>query len=104
MKSIRQGDVILIPVKKKLKEATEHKQLTLAYGEVTGHHHTLYPPIEGLIAKELLENDKRYIELEEEWTLRHQEHDEIKIPEGTYEIKIEREYDPFLKKLRRVVD
>lgn len=114
---IRQGDVLLVPVEK-LPEGkiTKHTELTLAFGEATGHHHTLYPAPHGLIAfetenfpchdsiEEVIINGKRFIKLDTEWLLRHQEHKELRIPPATYEIIIEREYDPFEEVLKKVVD
>lgn len=113
---IRHGDVVLKPVDSlPLGKTTKHGELTLAYGEVTGHHHTLYP-IRNLVTKELprdagghyieeiVSDGRRFIKLDIDWFLRHQEHHEIKVPAGTYEIGMEREYDPFQKIMRKVVD
>ena len=48
MKNFRQGDVALIGIK----EIPEGEKIkvsnTLAYGEVSGHHHTLYGDVEAL--------------------------------------------------------
>jgi hypothetical protein len=119
MKPIRQGDVIFIPTTETPEGGIKrHNQLTVALGEATGHHHTLYPiRSAGLYAEELPENpeltpfieeftknNKRFIKLDTEWLLRHQEHHEIRIPPGTYEIGIEKEYDPFEENMKKVVD
>lgn len=113
---IRQGDVLLIPVDKlPIGQVVRHAELTLAYGEATGHHHTLYPISTGIMEalplesstetiEEVAINGKRFIKLNAEWLLRHQEHKEIRIPPSTYEIVIEREYDPFEQMLKKVVD
>lgn len=104
MKPIRQGDVILIPCNEKPEGETQHEELTLAYGEATGHHHTLYNLHPGAMIREWKKNNKRYFEVNKHYSLRHQEHKEIVVPPGVYEIGIEREYDPFENVLKRVVD
>ena len=103
MEIIRQGDVILKQVELpdgKKKEKSD-KQITVALGEVTGHHHTLYGslPIDLFIF-----NNRRFLKIQEQVSFRHQEHHEIKVPKGDYEIIIEREYDYFEKEMKRVVD
>lgn len=107
MRPIRQGDVLLVPVAKlPMGQVEKHPQLTLAYGEATGHHHTLYP-IKATSAdaiEEVTINGKRFIKLDVEWLLRHQEHKELRIPPACYEIIIEQEYDPYEKALKKVVD
>lgn len=74
------------------------KSLTLAYGEVTGHHHT----IEGDI--ELLEQNNDYIVFKGTGILSHQEHDimsfEDEIVVSTHQV----EFDPFNDVIRRVLD
>jgi hypothetical protein len=105
MKMIRQGDVLLKGIEKPPSgEITRCEVLTLAYGEATGHHHTLYPSVEGGLVDEIIVNGKRFIQVETEFFLRHQEHRELRIPPGVYEIIIEREYDPFDEAMKRVVD
>lgn len=104
MKPIRHGDVILRPVTAAQGKKEEVDEYTLAYGEVTGHHHTLYPLTEGALLMLYKDGDKRFLDLAEPWALRHQEHREIVVPPGLYEIGIEREYDPFERMMRKVVD
>lgn len=126
MKTIRQGDILFKLCNEKPKaQIKKHAQLTVALGEATGHHHTLYPEgtvkifkaikettcIEKLgdgkapnIIEEFFNDGKRFIKLDAEWLLRHQEHKELKIGPGTYEIITEREYDPFAKIMKKVVD
>lgn len=104
MECIRQGDVILIRSDEKPEGETQHEELTLAYSEATGHHHTLYGLHPGAMIREWNKNKKRFIEVDKHYSLRHQEHEEIIVPPGVYEIGIEREYDAFEKVLKRVVD
>ena len=90
MKAYRQGDVVLkvgtVPVgAKKL----PHK--VLAEGEMTGHKHqvtagdaTLYEHEGTLFLK--VESDTA--------TLTHEEHGPIVLPQGEFEVTIQREYTP----------
>jgi hypothetical protein len=103
-KCIRHGDVILMPIKSFEGAAEQHNQYTVAHGEVTGHHHTLYPLTIGAMLTLFQDGEKRAIKIDCEWSLKHQEHSELKIPAGMYEIGIEREYDPFQKLINKVVD
>lgn len=104
LKAIRHGDVDLIPVQKIEASGKRMNEYTLAYGEVTGHHHTLYPLSPGAFLTLFKNGEKRMIDVEGDYVLRHQEHDELRIPPGTYEILIEREYNPFEKAMKKVVD
>lgn len=106
MITVRHGDVPIhqlaeIPA---TAEKVEHNgKFTLAWGEVTGHHHTLY-------AKKKDDMDiykigeTFFINLKVDVPLRHQEHKEIVIPAGIYGVGMETEYDPYLKRLTRVID
>lgn len=103
-KAIRHGDVILKPVDQATGERKELREYTLAHGEVTGHHHTLYAVNPGTLLNLYTDKERRFLELNEAWSLRHQEHREIIVPPGIYEIGIEREYDPFERVMRKVMD
>ncbi|WP_427162595.1 hypothetical protein ACQFX9_14230 [Aliinostoc sp. HNIBRCY26] len=89
MQPMRQGDVILIPVPEVTGEMIPH--LTLAEGEVTGHKHRI---TEG--KAELLNKDGTlYLRvISETALLSHEEHHAIKIPQGHWMVKIQREYQP----------
>jgi len=102
----RQGDVLMIPVAKKLTNTTQHTELTLQLGEATGHHHTLYPPTSGVLGviEEEIDGGERFVALSTEWLLRHQEHEDIRIPPGVYRIVIEEHRDPYSQQQRRVID
>lgn len=103
MKIARQGDVILksAEIPAKAKTVKSNKEVTVALGEATGHHHTLY----GNLPIELLEyNEKRYLKIQEEVDFRHQEHHALKIQPGDYEVITEREYDYFENDMKKVVD
>ena len=108
----RHGDVDLRPVPTIPKEARLIQTKTVAYGEVTGHHHTfngqvlVYEPTE----KETINVDgeqiaiQKYIEVKETAQLEHQEHETIQVEKGTYAILQEREWNPFDQQIRRVLD
>ncbi|RUR78231.1 hypothetical protein ACF3DV_03725 [Chlorogloeopsis fritschii PCC 9212] len=89
MQPIRQGDVILLPVQQIEGQKLSH--LTLAEGEVTGHKHRI---MDG--QAELYEQDGTlYLSvLSSEAVLVHEEHQAIAIPQGTWMVKIQREYEP----------
>jgi len=89
MQPIRQGDVILLPVSQI--EGKNLPHLTLAEGEVTGHSHRIS---EG--EAELYEqNGTLYLRvLSESATLNHEEHQAISIPQGSWMVRIQREYEP----------
>lgn len=86
----RQGDVLLTPVAKLPKGAkpqTHDGPAVLAYGEVTGHAHTvergqLYTDGEGLT----------YLTVEELTEVRHQEHGAIALDPGVYRVTRQREW------------
>ncbi len=86
----RQGDVILMPTTAKI-SGDKLPHLTLAEGEVTGHRHQI---IDGIA--ELYERDGvLYLKvLSPTARLSHEEHHEIDIPQGEWQIRIQREYAP----------
>jgi hypothetical protein len=105
MKHYRQGDVLLRRCEKRPKgEFTYSSELTLARGEQTNHHHTAYPTSKRSQIGVLEIGGQRFIDVGTEYFLRHQEHGEIRIDPGCYEIIMEREYDPFEKVFKKVVD
>lgn len=89
MQPIRQGDVILLWVEQTEGQKLSH--LTLAAGEVTGHKHRIS---EGQ-AELYEENGTLYLRvLSETATLTHEEHNAISIPQGSWMVRIQREYEP----------
>ncbi|MGD1700556.1 MAG: hypothetical protein F6K22_33120 [Okeania sp. SIO2F4] len=89
MRPIRQGDVILQPVK--LTSGKKLSHLTLAEGEVTGHSHQITSG-----NAELYEKDGTlYLKvLSETASLTHEEHKPVTIPQGNWIVRIQREYEP----------
>lgn len=101
----QQGDVTLNKIqnldisKGKIKA---RGRCTLAYGEKTGHHHTL--ELEENEAELIEMGDKILLKLEKQGVLRHQEHNAITLEPGIYEVGGIHEYDYFSKMVRKVVD
>lgn len=93
MQPIRQGDVILLPVKKIVGKKLSH--ITLAEGEVTGHSHRIS---EG--QAQLYERDGiLYLHvLSKTALLTHEEHHALQIPQGNWMVRIQREYEPQKRK------
>ncbi len=119
---IRQGDVNLYAAKnvslnglKKAKSKVPGR-VVLAYGEVTGHHHsidastaTLYEPndlVQELFRQQVnVANDAKcsgLLVVDEPTVLTHQDHGHIELDEGQYFITLHREYTP--KAIVRVLD
>lgn len=94
----RQGDVLLVSTKKKLK--LENKgTATLALGEVTGHSHQMVgvefnSSADGLATELLIHKPTELV---------HQEHEPIVIPAGSYTVLVQREYD-VVEGVRQVLD
>ena len=87
---LRQGDVLIIP-SETTATGTKLPHLTLAEGEVTGHRHRISNG-----EAELFERDGvLYLKvLSPTAILTHEEHAEVTIPQGNWEIRIQREYTP----------
>jgi hypothetical protein len=95
---LRQGDVLIIPSDTEF-TGTKLSHLTLAEGEVTGHRHRISNG-----EAELFESEGvLYLKiLSPTAILSHEEHAQVTIPQGNWEIRIQREYSP--EGLRYVVD
>lgn len=101
MRPLRQGDVLLLPIKSiptGANDITPKDRIVLAYGEVTGHAHAI---ARGGVA--LLERGgSRFLDVKEATHLRHEEHAEIPLPPGGYQVITQVEYTP--EALRNVAD
>lgn len=75
----------------------------LAYGELSGNLHQLSDGDFDLRVDPGNESN-RLILVKTPTRLRHQEHKEVILPPGNYRSRIQREYDPFTKKIREVAD
>lgn len=118
----RQGDVLLVPIKKLPENLKSDKpaKVILAYGEVSGHHHRFEG---GKVTAFYKEGDDNvmaggssvtslrgsattvaYIEVPKDGaTLVHEEHDAINAAPGLYEVRRQREFD-MLAGVRQVAD
>lgn len=100
---IRQGDVFLRQVEQVPPTArrVDHPMpQVLAYGEVTGHRHQV---LEAVVTHYIDHDGRAYILLDRAGVLSHEEHEQVTLLPGPYEIIIERDYDPSIYQ-RRVVD
>lgn len=97
----RQGDVIVIPCESIPTNLKHTKVCRLAWGEVTGHHHTIHDGATGYASD--VDALVDYIEVTAPSAdLTHQEHSTIAIPAGTYQVVKQVEYTP--AELRNVRD
>jgi hypothetical protein len=92
-KQYRQGDVYLIEVSEIPAEAkeTQREEVILAYGEATGHSHKIVHPGAAMRA---VDENLRFIRLEEAAELQHEEHAVIKLPAGNFQVITQRQYTP----------
>ena len=100
----RQGDVNLVKVDdmdfsgaEEIK--AENGRAILAHGEVTGHFHS----VPAAAAKQFRLGDKEFLKVNKDCEITHQEHAAFKVPQGTYQKVIAREYLE-AGKTRQVVD
>jgi hypothetical protein len=95
---IRQGDVLLVPVTTipagAIQVARDAGRVILAYGEVTGHAHAIVHPDVTLVSDEQAGELRMWMQVTapEPVELRHDEHDTLLIPPGTYRVIRQREY------------
>jgi len=101
MKIFRQGDVLLKQINEVPKTAKLKMDKVLAYGEATGHAHQFTSPFAELYVDV---DGKQYVYLVETAVLEHEEHANVEVPEGTYEVVIQRELDLMQNMVRPVVD
>lgn len=108
----RQGDVFLERVdalpKQEMTLVTAEGRVILAYGEVTGHCHAIYPTAEGKLPAKLWDaGAERFLQVLESTTIRHEEHGAIPLEPGVYRVSkfgigTQREYSP--EEIRTVAD
>jgi adenine-specific DNA methylase len=106
----RQGDLLFRPIDTiPTYTALPVDGNVVALGEVTGHKHQCKGGLVQLYADPLNQVDGQidFIEVKEETTLSHEEHNAILLPKGKYAVVHEREYNPFAAeadRIRQVVD
>jgi hypothetical protein len=104
MKLYRQGDLLFKQIEKfpfGKEDAVKRENGHILEGETTGHIHK----IADLEAAEVLEvGESMYLNVTAEGgvSIVHEDHKEVVLPEGNYEIVRQREYDP--EKNRQVAD
>lgn len=107
----RQGDVLLVRVDKPAGQMQKQDpgRLILQHGEATGHAHAI--PAERVDETNLyIDGARRYLEIcfsqpsAEPVPLVHEEHDTVSLPEGVYEVRIQREWDVLEQIQRQVID
>lgn len=103
MRQFRQGDVFLAEMESMpCNLATvkpENGRVILAHGEVTGHSHAI-----DRRACKLFRDDKggTWLHVMKTTSLKHEEHNPIKLDAGVFKVTIQREYAP--AGIRSVVD
>lgn len=100
MTQLQQGDVNIESIKAIPTDAKKRKSRVLAEGEATGHAHRAQGDVEMYelgerIFMRVLGGDCRVI---------HEEHGEIAIPPGDYEVRRTPEIDHFTDEARMVAD
>jgi hypothetical protein len=97
---IQQGDVLLKTIESIPDSAKAYKNTHVAEGEATGHYHDAQG--EGLVVLE--KYGTLYVQAPNGGKIIHQEHKEVTLPPGNYQVDIVREYDHFEEEARRVMD
>ena|SRR5947207_2639878 len=99
----RQGDVLLTPVATipaSAKPLRSSKQIILAHGEQTGHHHAInYTPSQ---MKVFTDGTETYLRVLKPVVLTHQEHAAATVDPGDYLVK--RQVEVWLDEVRQVAD
>ena len=102
----RQGDVLIVPIKKLPKGLEqlplEQGAVVLAHGEVTGHAHAIKDQRAALFHDPKLMAVFMHVSGSATVALEHDEHSTIQIPPGDYQIIRQREYSP--AEIRNVAD
>lgn len=105
MKSYRQGDVLIIPVKTISKTGNKAEdRCVLAFGEATGHAHEIkeLTKVEAFVGSDGTTVSE--MEVKEAVDLVHQEHDAIRLEPGKYKVIRQVEESTDWEGLRRVAD
>lgn len=111
-KDFRHGDVDGIRIGSIPEDANPLQTKTVMYGEQSGHHHTfsgqvlVYEPTKPTFLE--VDGEQRqvqkYVQVSGKAQISHQEHATKIIPEGSYAILQELEFDPLEQQIRRVMD
>jgi len=90
---VRQGDVLLVPVTaipEGRSAAPVDGRLILAYGEATGHHHSVASRDAAVVEAA----EGVFLRIMAPTTLEHPEHAPIWLEPGAYRVVTQREYSP----------
>jgi len=101
-KLYRHGDLLLKKIDTLPVGLNKLNTKILAEGEITGHKHTFSNGMAQILQEPV--SLQKYVQVEQEAELTHQEHNAIKIKEGLYVLIQEREYNPFEAEIRQVMD
>lgn len=100
----RQGDVLIQRVgsipKNVTAETPVNGRIILAYGEATGHHHSL--EADAADWWKSADKDEQFIDVKTDTAVVHQEHSKIDLTPGKYRVTRQREYSP--EAIRNVAD
>ena len=99
-KVFRHGDLLIMQVDKIPDTAIRLDTNIIAMGEKTGHHHKLV----GRHQVYETPDKQKFFEAKQELSLKHQEHNTLKISKGKYIIINEREHNPFKNIEQEVLD
>lgn len=101
-KLIRQGELLLVPVKDINGEWKKETDYIVSHSE-TGHHHVILGMVEIINL-----HKNKFIKVKEKTKLKHLKdfdyHKKLTIPAGTYEVIQKTEYDPFTEIIKQVQD
>jgi len=93
----RQGDVLITRIEGVPEGVAtvprEDGKLVLAHGEASGHAHVVEGEAQ-LLAADIGDLEERFLHLEEEARLVHDEHESITLPPGDYRVVRQSEYTP----------
>lgn len=111
IQQFRQGDVLIERVKAMpdvaMTEIKTQGRVVLAYGEVTGHAHAIYPEAGVLPAKLWDAGAERFLQVMEKTAIQHEEHARIALEPGIYRVSkfgegTQRSYSP--EAIRTIAD
>jgi hypothetical protein len=102
MKAYRQGDISIITAAKLPGRMRRGKgEPILARGELTGHAHRIVQKSSATLPAGRSSVPARAIELRQAY---HEEHEDVVLPKGDYEIRRQREFDWVSQGVRNVTD
>jgi hypothetical protein len=103
---LRQGDIIFKRLNEKpaLKGFVKRPNKVVAEGEITGHSHTLHGSDQCYIYENPITKEEYICNEGKNVTIQHQEHKPFTLPEGSFKIVHELDYNAFQKSLEQSKD